>query len=268
MKKYDDKMNYDENGLYPDEKPMSEIHPVASKILSTLIILIFIAGIGCLFFFGNAGNGYAAMYTFFGIFLGIGIIALISDVIVEERSPQVGIYIALGIGILGIAGTALVQQGSYNTRMTMLKLFFVSITGILAALGLIHSIRNAKYVLRSKDNCTQSVMAECVDRAIVTYTSGGTVKKGGTTTKVTFRPTYKFTFEDKEYKVTSGTTTSKRDKGMQYEIFVDPENPNVFYDPEAEKKGLFSVILTFILFVGIPVLICAIFIFAFKTAGI
>ena len=268
MKNYDDKMNYDENGLYSDEKSMSETHPVASRILSVLIILIFIAGIGGLFYFGNTGNGYSAMYSFFSIFLGIGIVALLSDVIVEERAPQNGIYIVLGIGILGIAGTALVKHGDHNTRMRMLKLFFVSITGLLSTLGLIHSIRNAKYVLRSKDNCTQSIMAECVDRSTVVYTSGGKVKNGGNIKKVTYRPVYKFTFEDKEYTVTSGTTTSERNKGMHYEIFIDPENPDIFYDPESEKKGLFSVILTFILFVGIPALICAIFILAFKVAGI
>ncbi len=262
MKNYDDKMNYDENGLYPDEKPMSETHSTASKVIGGLVLLCFIAGIGGMFYFGSQGKGYCTVYSFFGIWLSVGILGLLSDVIVEEKKPQSGLFVVIGIGLLGVLGTLAAQKGSENTKMTLLKIGVIGIIGFFLVLGFWQVINKAKYILTSKDNCTEPIMAECIKHSTTTRSVNDVV------TKVTYTPTYKFTFDEQEYTVTSLPTTSFRQDGVKYEIFIDPAKPTVFYDPEAEKEGIFSLILSIIAWIGIPCLVLIIFLTAFKTAGI
>lgn len=262
MKNYDDKMNYDENGLYPDEKPISETHPTASKIISTLVLLCFIAGIGGMFYFGYQNNICNAIYSFFGIWLSIAILGLLSDIIIEERKPQSGLFVALGIGLLGVLCTLAAQSGGEKTKMNLLKIGSVAVIGLFLVIGFLQVIKKGKYILSSKDNCTVPIMAECINHTT------NIKSKNEIVTKVTYTPTYKFIFDDQEYTVTSLPTTSLRQDGMKYEIFIDPVKPTVFYDPEAEKKGIFSLILSTILWIGIPCLMLIIFLTAFKTAGI
>ena len=263
MKNYDDdKMNYDENGLYPDEKPVSESHPTASKVISALVLLCFIGGMGCMIYFGYSGNAFRAVYSFFGIWLSIAILGLLSDVLLEGNKPQSGLFVALGIGLIGILGTLAAQSGGEQTKMKLLKIGVVAVIGIFLVIGFLQVINKGKYILSSKDNCTESIMAECIKHSTATTSVNGRV------TKVTYTPTYKFTFDEQEYTVTSLPTTSARQNGLKYEIFIDPANPTVFYDPEAEKQNIFSLILSIILWIGIPCLILIIFLTALKTAGI
>lgn len=263
MKYYDDdKMNYDENGLYPDEKPMFKAHPAVSKVIGGLVLLCFILGAVGVFYFGSHNNAYNAVYSFFGIWLSAGILGLLSDVIGEGKKPQSGLYFVIGIGLLGILVTFIAQTGSNKTRMSLIKIFAFCILGFFLIIGFMQVINKAKYILSSKDNCTEPIMAVCTKHATFTSSVNGRV------TKVTYTPTYKFTFDDQEYTVTSLPTTALRQDGMQYEIFIDPANPMVFYDPEAEKKGIFSLILSAVLWIGIPAFVFALFWFAFKKAGI
>ena len=262
MKNYDDKMNYDENGLYPDEKPISETHPMASKVIGGLAFLCIIVGIGAVVLFSSQGKDYSAVYSFFGIWLSVGILGLLSDVIIEGKKPQSGLFVVIGIGLLGVLGTLATQKGSENTKMTLLKTGVIGIIGFFLVIGFLQVIIKAKYILTSKDNCTEPIMAECIKHSTTTYSTNDVV------TKVTYTPTYKFTFDDQEYTVTSLPTTSLRQDGMKYEIFIDPVKPTVFYDPEAERKGIFSLILSAVLWIGIPCLMLIIFLNAFKTAGI
>ena len=247
MKKYENEhMNYDENGLYKDEKPIEDNHPVASKIISTLVLIVFIGGIIGLFYFSQNGNGYMAVYSFFGIWLAISILGLLSDVIIEEKNPQQGLFVSLAIGILGMAGTRIVQVGDNQTRIKLLKIFCIGVAGFFIVLGIIHVIRKAKYDLSSKDNCTVPITAKCVSVAHESYSSNGQLKK------YMYIPTYRYTYEDKEYTVVSGKTIMERGNDMDYEIFIDPDNPKVILDPDAEKKGIASVIISAVLWIGIP----------------
>ena len=115
MKNYDDdKMNYDENGLYPDEKPASEKHPTGTKIISALTLLSFAAAITGMFYFGSINEGFKAVCTFFGLFLTVGILGILSDIILEERPPQSALYVVIGIGLIGIIITVIVHTKLIN----------------------------------------------------------------------------------------------------------------------------------------------------------
>ncbi len=258
MKKYEDRpMNYDENGLYPDEKPEdSKRFRVLDKITGILVLMLFAAAVIYIFVMGNrSGEQYKAIYAFFALFGGIGLIAILTDLI-KGKKLQSGAFVALAIGIAGFVCTRMVLTGGDNMKMKLVKLFAYGIPLFFACLGAYYASAGIKHALVSKDNCTVSVSAVC--KSVTTET----------TSTIKYRPTYEYTYEDKTYTAAGGRTSCLRVIGDTYDIFIDPEKPTLISDPEAEKESLGGALLRALFLVGGPLALMALFIYAFNKAGI
>ncbi len=258
MKKYEDQpMNYDENGLYPDEKPEdSKRFRVLDKITGILVLMMFAVAVIYIFVMGNrSGEQYKAIYAFFALFGGIGLIAILTDLI-KGKKLQSGAFVALAIGIAGFVCTRMVLTGGDNMKMELVKLFAYGIPLFFACLGAYYASAGIKHALVSKDNCTVSVSAVC--KSVTTET----------TSTIKYRPTYEYTYEDKTYTAAGGRTSCLRVIGDTYDIFIDPENPTLISDPEAEKESLGGALLRALFLVGGPLALMALFIYAFNKAGI
>lgn len=258
MKKYEDQpMNYDENGYYSDEKPEdSKQFRVLDKITGILVLMLFAAAVIYIFVMGNrSGEQYKAIYAFFALFGGIGLIAILTDLI-KGKKLQSGAFVALAIGIAGFVCTRMVLTGGDNMKMKLVKLFAYGIPLFFACLGAYYASAGIKHALVSKDNCTVSVSAVC--KSVTTET----------TSTIKYRPTYEYTYEDKTYTAAGGRTSCLRVIGDTYDIFIDPEKPTLISDPEAEKESLGSALLRALFLVGGPLALMALFIYAFNKAGI
>lgn len=264
MKKYEDQpMNYDENGLYPDEKPEnSKEFKVVDTITGILVLILFAVAVIYIFVMGNrSGEQYKAVYAFFALFGGIGLITIISDLI-KGKKLQAGSFLALGIGAAGILGTHTILTGGEDTKMKAVKLFAYGIPLAFACIGAYYASAGIKHAIVSKDNCTAHVSAVCKSMTAETTATNGRV------TSVKYRPTYEYTFDGVKYTAQGGLTRAFRVEGDSYEIFVDPEDPKIINDPEAEKESLAGALLRALFLIGGPLAVMALFIFAFKEAGI
>lgn len=261
MKKYEEQpMNYDENGLYPDEKPEdSKRFKVLDKISGILVLMLFAVAVIYIFVMGNRnGEQYKAIYAFFALFGGIGLIAILTDLI-KGKKLQSGAFVALAIGIAGFVCTRMVLTGGDNMKMKLVKLFAYGIPLFFACLGAYYASAGIKHALVSKDNCTVSVSAVC--KSVTTETTS-------TNNRIKYRPTYEYTYEDKTYTAAGGRTSCLRVIGDTYDIFIDPETPTLISDPEAEKESLGGALLRALFLVGGPLALMALFIYAFNKAGI
>ena len=256
MRSYDnDKMNYDENGLYPDKKPRLKRHPKFSKAMGFIALFYFLGTFCCFFIFSK--NGFTILYLFFSLWLVIGILGFLTELVGEGRKPQKGIYPIIGIGVFGIIFTALISHDRFGPIIALLKVTAIAAPLVVTVLGTIYSVKKGKNIFRSKDNCTQSVMATCTEVSTSEFWVNERIKK------VYFTPKYLYSYEGRDYRVTSAETASVRREGMEYEIFIDPENPKDFHDPEALKVGLLNFILTTLLSVALPLSVLVLFIYVF-----
>ena len=211
---------------------------------------------------GNrSGEQYKAVYAFFALFGGIGLITMISDLI-KGKKLQAGSFVALAIGVAGILGTHTLFTGGEDAKMKAVKLFAYGIPLAFACIGVYYASAGIKHALESKDNCTAHVSAVCKSMATETTATNGRV------TSIKYRPTYEYTFDGVKYTVQGGLTQAFRVEGDSYDIFVDPEDPKIINDPEAEKESLAGALLRALFLIGGPLAVMALFIFAFKVAGI
>ena len=215
-----------------------------------------------MFVMGNrSGEQYKAVYAFFALFGGIGLITIISDLI-KGKKLQAGSFLALGIGAAGILGTRTILTGGEDTKMKAIKLFAYGIPLAFACIGAYYASAGIKHALVSKDNCTAHVSAVCKSMTTETTATNGRI------TSIKYRPTYEYTFDGVKYTAQGGLTKAFRVEGDSYEIFVDPEKPTLILDPEAEKESLAGALLRALFLIGGPLALMALFIFAFHKAGI
>ena len=140
------------------------------------------------------------------------------------------------MGLIGVICALEAQTGNEDATIKFLIMSGFCIAGILLVKGTLGFINKVKYIFGSKVNCAVSIMAECSNVVKNVHTTNDIV------TSVIYTPTYRFTFGNQEYAVTSLPTASCREEGNQYEIFINHEKPSAFYDPVAEDKDIKSII--------------------------
>lgn len=258
-----DFMNYDENGVYPDEKPENgNERTVSDLILSAAVLILFFGTIVYIFVMARQNKGWNAAYAFFFLFLGAGVLGFLSDLIRDKRDNLLNCLVPIGIGVAGIAAVRVFHVGGDSSKFLLVKCFAYGIPLLFAAMGAVYTARYAGYHLSSKDNCTEPVTARCI-KAITVSTS-----RNGTLTSLKYQPRYEYEYDGITYRRTGGKTNYVREKGQEYEILVDPSKPSVFLDPEAEKSGIGSVTGHFLLMVAFPLALMMIFAYCFRIAGI
>lgn len=115
-------------------------------------------------------------------------------------------------------------------------------------LGLVLIICGIYMGIIKKLQCSQKVSAAY--RGAQSYTVNG---------HTTYTPAFAFDFEGKHYSNTSGETFSGRkiqrkfQEGKQYDIYVDPRNPNSFCVSRSIEKSCVLLIVLGILFMCVPI---------------
>ena len=104
---------------------------------------------------------------------------------------------------------------------------FTAALVIVSAVALVRGISAFRLIKR----CTESVSAEFIGYDIVKHTN---------TSKSSYKnyyPKFRYEYGGKLYEVTGGNT-SARDKAEGYvqEIYIDPDSPEDFIDPENNNK--------------------------------
>ena len=104
---------------------------------------------------------------------------------------------------------------------------FVAALVIVSAVALVRGISAFRQIKR----CTESVSAEFIGYDIVKHTN---------TSKSSYKnyyPKFRYEYGGKLYEVTGGNTYA-RDKAEGYvqEIYIDPDSPEDFIDPENNNK--------------------------------
>ena len=237
-------MNYDENGFYPDEKPDSSNteYTITEKILGIAALVMFIGTIIYIIIMaGQEGKGWNAAYAFFALFIGVGLMGVLNDLVSDKTKNGVNSLVPIGIGIAGIIVIRLFQTGDDHSRLYIVKCIAYLFLLFFIFLGAVSTLRQALYQLSSKDNCVEPVTAKCIN--VTTYTTS----RNNTVTSMRYRPRYEYTYDGVTYKRTGGKTSFGRIKGQEYEILVDPSKPSVFLDPEAEQRGTGNLVLSFLL---------------------
>ena len=258
MKKYDDDMmNYDENGYYQSEnEPQKSDSPtVFDKIVRFIIYPYFLITIFLIIRSSNtAGGGYKTILLFIHLFTVFGVLAMISEAIKRKKLSIPFLVITL-CSLAAMGGVLAYHNGSDDTKKLLIKIgvfLFFMIFIVVGISVIISDIRGSK---GNAERCTVSVTATCIN------VSTTEISKNNRITDEYYNPTYEYTYEGQTYKSTVNNVISPREKGMNYDIMIDPDDPNVIYEPDTVKNHTLAIIFG-ALFVVMP-LIMMIVVFKF-----
>lgn len=237
-----------------DEMPTHKTYPWLSKVLPIAFPIIFFGCLGAFFYFCYKRQVYFAIYSFCGAFLLPGFLIFVSDLYEVGQKPEPLAYVLSSIGMTGLLITLIVEYGSDGFQKFVLRLALWGLSAAATVFGTRYSIKKAKFILAPKENCRQPIMAQC---AAVSVSSSSVGKYAN---QYVYSPLYKYVYDEKKYSVFGVVSQCKRKKGEYYELLINPEKPDIFIDPEADMKGLPSVIITFLFCSILPALLFFVFV--------
>lgn len=114
-----------------------------------------------------------------------------------------------------------------SRKPSLLLIFFSLVCAILMVVGIVCFITPIK----KKGACTETVQAAVVDDII--EHSDRKVDDGMRTVADYHYPVYQFIYKGEEYTIKSsvGTDPARYEIGDELDLYINPSNPNEFYDP-------------------------------------
>lgn len=147
---------------------------------------------------------------------------------------------------------------SRNNNPKVVGTFFIVFSVIFIMIGIFVSLVPK---MKSK-KCTETVMAEVVD--LLPVQSSSKSGRGHHRTSITYRPVFSYTYNGKDYRAESGTSSDPPafQVGEEVELKIDPDNPKDFYAPSDKTYALLGIIFSAMggvfLFLGILMVALAI----------
>lgn len=225
-----------------------------SKVLSALVLIYFAALVGGLIVFSEIrpALGISVFGTLF-IFIAI---ATISSA-VKQKMKAVQIVCGIMSGFAGICmvvfpilllySPAFKEVDGQKLGITIVLLFVTAIGFSFLAVTLIGLVVN-------KSRCTYPVMAEVTDRIFQAKNRSSNLRRRRF---ASYRYQFRFFYNGNEY-IVEDTTASNLDKlqtGQQTEIYINPDDPEIFYR-RRPKMTIASIAMGIIwLAVGVGVLL-------------
>lgn len=146
---------------------------------------------------------------------------------------------------------------SKNNNPKVVGTFFIVFSVIFIMIGIFVSL-----VPKMKSSkCTETVMAEVIE--LIPVQSSSTSGKGHHRTSITYRPVFSYTYNGKDYRAESGTSSDPPafKVGEEVELKIDPDNPKDFYAPSDKTYALLGIIFSAMggvfLFLGIMIVALA-----------
>lgn len=118
-------------------------------------------------------------------------------------------------------------------------IFFIFFSVIFIAIGSIVMM----YPKIKSHKCTETVTAEVVEN-LSDVSHHSSVKKHRSHSSVVYRPVFAFTYEGKDYRITSHTASNPPafDVGEMVELKIDPDDPKSFYAPADKTTKIIGII--------------------------
>ena len=192
-------------------------------LLSVVFVIWFIASIVAMIYFSQTNKG-ALVVTIFGqYFLVFGLIAVISSLKSKKFQAFTLIFPVIGIGAM--AGGCIFRFGTEELKKQaeaalpylFLGLFFI--IGVSLVLGTYLTSK------RKHEVCNYCITATCVE-----------VKSHYDDGSRTYCPVYEVYFRHETMQICNNfyTNIHRVEVGETREIYLNPEDPNEFYEPKEE----------------------------------
>ena len=197
---------------------------IGGILLSIVFLVWFVASIGAMIYFSKTNRGALVVTVFGQYFLVFGLIAVISGIknknfqAVTLLFPLVGIGAMAGGCIFQFGAEAVKKQAEAAIPYLFLGLFFV--IGVSLVLG---TYLKSK---RKHEVCNYCIAATCVE--VKSHYDDGTR---------TYCPVYEVYYRGEMIRICNNLYTNihRVEVGEAREIYLNPNDPNEFYEPKEEK---------------------------------
>lgn len=225
-----------------------------SKILSALVLIYFAALVGGLIVFSEI-RPTLCISVFGTLFIFIAIATISSAVKQKMKAVQIVCGIMSGFAgicmvvfpILLLYSPAFKEVDGQKLGITIVLLFVTAIGFSFLAVTLIGLVVN-------KSRCTYPVMADVTDKIFQAKNRSSNLRRRRF---ASYRYQFRFFYNGNEY-IVEDTTASNLDKlrvGQQEEIYINPDDPEIFYR-RRPKMTIASIAMGIIwLAVGVGVLL-------------
>ena len=229
---------------------------VGGIVASVVFLAWFLGSLGGLIYFSKANNGVMAVAILGQYFLVFGVIAVISGIKSRTFQPVTLIFPVVGLALIAgafIYGFGLKVAMAYIERyLPYFILFVFLVVGICVVCHAFLCHRHKKQV------CNYSIMATCVDLSQRWH-------KG----RRTYCPVYEIYFRDQTIRLCNHvySTANNVAVGESKELFINPQNPEEFYEEKQEKIVLSVLYIVGGMFIVVSVLALVVMIFAEREGG-
>lgn len=218
-----------------------------NKILSALILIVFLGGIAGAVIFRNIDQRISAIFVG-AVFFFVGLLIILDQKLTFRNAPIL-IVCVVGAIMIGIPLWLVLAEKypdsfpQYTEDMTN-----ELVGGICIIVGICIAVFPTLPEIYNRRVCTESVMATCV--LVKSHMVSG--KHG---TRRVYSPVWEFDFYGKTYTVDENNYSSSRfEVGDVCEIFCNPLNPDEVY--RKVKGTILSLIIFGSVFIAFGIWIC------------
>ncbi|MBQ7766445.1 MAG: hypothetical protein IJ397_06365 [Lachnospiraceae bacterium] len=213
-------------------------------LISIIFIIWFIGSIVAMVFFARSGMPALAIGVFGQYFLVFGIAAIVSGIKNKNFNPIVLIFPI--VGIVAIVGSCIYQFGSEVMMDMVEKSIPYLILGVFFIVGMILVIVAFRIAVGQKNRCTEPVVATCVEVLEKYSVEGGQL----------LCPVYEINYGMNKIQICNNVYMSDRDVcvGDCKDLYINPDNPQEFYEGKIHLKTAFVVGGLGVFFMGMSIL--------------
>lgn len=208
--------------------------------ISIVFIIWFIGSIAAMVLFARKGMPALAIGVFGQYFLVFGIAAIVSGIKNKNFNPIV--LILPVVGIASIVGSCIYQFGSEAMMSMAEECIPYLILGVFFLVGMILLMIAFRTTIGQKNRCTELVVATCVE-VLERYSVAG---------KQLLCPVYEINYGMDKIQICNNIYMSNRDVrvGDYMDLYINPENPQEFYEEKVHLRNAFIVGGLGVIFMG------------------
>ena len=202
---------------------------IKGKIVGAIFIIWFVASLLAIMETIRLGN-ILCVALFGQYFLVFGLIGMVTAIKAKESFWIQSIFVLVGAGI--VAGVLIYKFGTDALKQKLFDMIPIAGLSIFIIGGIVFLIMayRTKFIIGPRYNYT--ISAKCVE-VLTDYVS---TKRHAV--KEIFCPVFYYNYNGKEYESSNNTYTDTRFiEGNYYDINIDPENPEKFYQPKTLKTS-------------------------------
>lgn len=202
-------------------------------ILGLAFVIWFFVSVGFMIYLASRDMWPLMILVFGQVFLVFGTVAILASLKDKKFDPVLLIFPLVGVGC--IAGGCIFQFGSKSIMDYVEKILPYLFLGLFFIIGMGLVIGTYFGTKRRHEKCNYCITATCVD-VKTSYNKGSR----------TYCPVYEVYFRGEMHRIKRNIYSNVNHVaiGDQKEVYLNPDNPEEFYEPREEKSlNLFTYIL-------------------------